>query len=373
MSTQNAHEETPAEVRLTRRQFLGLTAAAAAAAAATSALGAAPAFAQPARAQGVLIPPGKLGIILYTVRDAISRDPTTSDLPSGFREVLEYLAKVGFYQIEFTGFTQNANAEGGRRLDLPDNNYEGARLLRQWLDDNGLVCNGNHGTVPSTINDTTRAQFSQYLDVMEILGAGHVGTGSDPTSSSYVADWDAAIDRWNYWGGIAAERGLRLYTHSHHASYSFLLDSPPLDANNHPTRSTGVRRLQYFLNHTDPELVDLEMDVMWAYVARNRYQTYTNPDGDVVTDLFDPAAQIAAQPHRYPLLHAKGGVEAQNADGYSISTFPGDLDYVTFYRSIGPKGYPISFNEQDNASSYPDGGSLGAAAVNFNGMSTLRG
>ena len=34
----------------------------------------------------VLVPPGKRGIILYTVRDATARDPLASDLPSGFRE-----------------------------------------------------------------------------------------------------------------------------------------------------------------------------------------------------------------------------------------------------------------------------------------------
>jgi len=328
-----------------------------------------------AAAEEILIPPPKRGIILYSVRDAVSRDPTTSDQPSGFREILEYLAAIGYKQVEFAGYRQHANAEGGANLGLPDNNYAGARLLRQWLDDNGLVCNGNHGSVPSTINDTTIAQFNQGLDIAEILGMEHVGTGSAPTGSAYAADWDAAADRWNFWGEMAAARHLKLYTHSHHAEYAFLLDSPPLDELGRPTRSSGIRRLPYFMNQTDPKFVHFEIDTRCAFSAQFRYQTYTNPDGEVVTDIFDPAAQIAAQPHRYPLFHLKDGVyDLTNPAGYYMVPFGlGTIDYATFYRSVGPKGFPVSHWEQDNASSWVPGGSLAAAKITIDNMATFRG
>src|SRR5688572_33098651 len=52
-----------------------------------------------------------------------------------------------------------------------------------------------------------------------------LGTGGDPTSSNYKADWDAAIERWTALGEIAAANGLKLYTHNHAEAYSFLLDS----------------------------------------------------------------------------------------------------------------------------------------------------
>ena len=29
---------------------------------------------------------------------------------------------------------------------------------------------------------------------------GHIGTGSDPTGSAYVADWELAAERWNFFG-----------------------------------------------------------------------------------------------------------------------------------------------------------------------------
>ncbi|GAA2885535.1 hypothetical protein GCM10020220_089700 [Nonomuraea rubra] len=67
--------------------------------AATTGLAAAAAIplAGPAEAatRRVLVPPGKRGIILYTVRDAITRDPAATTSPSGFRRVLEALSAIG--------------------------------------------------------------------------------------------------------------------------------------------------------------------------------------------------------------------------------------------------------------------------------------
>ena len=40
-----------------------------------------------------------------------------------------------------------------------------------------------------------------------ILGFGHIGTGNDPTSSNYLADWQAAAERWNILGARAARTG----------------------------------------------------------------------------------------------------------------------------------------------------------------------
>ena len=123
---------------LNRRQFLAATTGMAAAAA----VSAPSALAAPG-SNGVLVPPAKRGIILYTVRDAISRDPASSPFASGFKEVFEELARIGYKQIEFAGFSQHANAPGGNV-----NNPAGAALLRTWLDDNGLEAEGNHGNIP---------------------------------------------------------------------------------------------------------------------------------------------------------------------------------------------------------------------------------
>jgi sugar phosphate isomerase/epimerase len=364
---------------LTRRQLLaattGLAAAVAVGSTAFSGGGSAhaAAVATAKGGNGVLIPPGKRGIILYTVRDAISRDPLTSDIASGFREVFEELSRIGYKQIEFAGFNQNANAEGGNV-----NNVAGAHLLRKWLDDNGLEAEGNHGSIPSTITDATLAQFDAQCEIANILGFGHIGTGNDPTNSAYMADWDAAADRWNTLGQRAASHGLKLYTHNHDIAYSFLLDSGPLDALGRPTRSSGIRRLEYFLAQTDPSYVYLEMDIFWAHVAQYKHKTFSAPDGTLVQNIFDPAAVVAAQTQRFPLFHTKDGKSNPAvANGYDMVPFgQGDIDYMTFFQRIGAKGYHNSMWEQDtapgNAVTAP-AQSLQYAATSYQGLAALRG
>ncbi len=102
--------------------------------------------------------------------------------------------------------------------------------------------------------------------------------------------------------------GLKLYTHNHDIAYSHLLDTGPVDALGRPTRSSGVRRLEWFMNNTDSRYVFLEMDIFWAHVAQYKHHSYTAADGTVVTDVFDPLGTVNSYgPMRYPLFHAKDG------------------------------------------------------------------
>jgi len=369
---------------LSRRQLLAATTGMAAAAAfglgstghAHAATGAAAAVAAgQGGGNGVLVPPGKRGIILYTVRDAISRNPLTSDLPSGFKEVLAELARIGYHQIEFAGYGQNANSEGGANL----NTIEGATLLRSWLDANGLEAEGNHGQIPGSVTDSTIAQFDRDCEIANILGFGHIGTGGDPTGSAYLADWQLAAERWNFFGARAASHGLKLYTHNHSPAYSFLLDEGAPDATGRPGRSSGIRRLEWFLQNTDPSTVYLELDIFWAHVAQYQHKTFTTASGEVGTNIFDPAGLVAAQPNRFPLFHAKDGkINTAIANGYDIVPFgQGDIDYTTFFQRVGAKGYHNAMYEQDNAANVPAPAapdlSLRNAASSYANLSALRG
>ncbi|CAN7213038.1 sugar phosphate isomerase/epimerase family protein [Knoellia sp. LjRoot47] len=358
---------------LGRRQFLAATTAMATAGAATAA-GAGTAYASPVgNANGTLVPASKRGIILYTVRDAISRDPNTTDLASGFKEVLGELSRIGFRQIEFAGYSQHANAEGGNNL----NTVAGATLLKSWLDDLGLQAEGNHGSIPGTITPESIAAFDTACEIANILGLGHIGTGNDPTSSAYVADWVAAAERWDFFGKRASQHGLKLYTHNHDIAYSFLLDSGPLDAQGRPTRSSGIRRLEHFLANTDPKHVFLEMDIYWAHVAQYKHHTYTAPDGSSVRSVFDPAAVVAAQTKRFPLFHAKDGRrDATQTNGYVMTPFgEGDIDYSTFFRRVGAKGSHNPMWEQDTApgGTANPGQSLAFAQTSYDNLAALRG
>jgi len=324
--------------------------------------------------KGALVAPSKRGIILYTVRDAISRDPLSTTLPSGFRPVLEELSRIGYRQVEFAGYGQHANSEGGANLET----VEGARLLRRWLDDNGLEAEGNHGFIPGSwpFTQPDLDRFKQHLEIANILGFGHVGTGNDPTGSAYKADWDVAADKWNALGRIASAAGLKLYTHNHDVAYSFLLDKGPLDDQGRPTRSSGIRRLEYFLKITDPRHVWLEMDIFWAHVAQYKYRTFTAPDGSTRTNVFNPLRVVQKQTKRFPLFHAKDGKSnPATGNGYDMVPFgTGDIDYATFFSQMGAKGYHNPMYEQDNA---PGGTanpnqSLEFSEVSYDNMAALR-
>ncbi|MER5840399.1 MULTISPECIES: sugar phosphate isomerase/epimerase family protein [Streptomyces] len=373
-----------------RRRFLSTCTAVAAGAVALPVFGAAPALAHdrggehghghghgPGHGHGhggqVLVPPHKRGIILYTVRDATGRDPLSTDLPSGFREVFKQLARHGYRQVEFAGYNQHANAPGGASLE----SVAGARLLRSWLDDYGLRAQGNHGFIPSSWPLTTadKDTFKKHLEIANILGLDHMGTGGDPTGSSHRADWDVAADKWNALGAIARREGVKLYTHNHDGAYGFLLDGGPPDDQGRPTRSSGIRKLEYFLKVTDPKLVWLEMDIFWAHVAQYKFHTYTAHDGSTRRNVFDPAGLVARHNKRYPLFHAKDGVvSTTNGMGYEMVPFgTGVIDYTTFFSRVGQRNYHNPMVEDDTAPSATDPAqSLREAKISYDNLAALR-
>ncbi|GAB1820618.1 sugar phosphate isomerase/epimerase family protein [Herbidospora sp. RD11066] len=368
------------KLRLSRRQFVAATTGVAAAAALPLALpGAAMADdAAPAAAPALpddvsaLVPASQRGIILYTVRDATGRDPLVNTAPSGFREVLQTLSAYGYKQIEFAGYTQHANAEGGRNLET----VAGAQLMRSWLDEYGLRAQGNHGFIPSSwpLSQADIDRFKLHCEIANTLGMQHVGTGSDPTSSNFKADWDVAIAKWHALGEIATAAGLKLYTHNHDAAYNFLLDSGPLDALGRPTRSSGIRKLEYFLSQTDKHLVFLEMDLYWAHVAQYKFSNYTAADGTVVQKVFQPFQLVRDNQKRYPLFHIKDGKSnPASANGYDFATLgTGNINYREFFELVKIRDKHNPMIEQDNAPGTDPMQSLNLAQLAWNNWAGMR-
>ncbi|MFD6346845.1 sugar phosphate isomerase/epimerase family protein [Streptomyces roseolus] len=362
-----------------RRRFLSTCTATAAVAIAAPVFGSSPALAQTERqpsgdrGRSALVPPDKRGLILYTVRDAVARDPLASDLPSGFREVFRQLARYGYRQVEFAGYRQHANAPGGADLGT----VEGARLMRSWLDEYGLRAQGSHGFIPGSwpLTPADLDAFRRALEIANILGMEHMGTGGDPTGSPYRADWDVAADKWNTLGALAAREGIKLYTHNHDSAYDFLLDGGPLDDRGRPTRSSGIRKLEYFLQVSDPRGVYLELDVFWAHVARYKFHTHTAHDGTRQERIFDPAGLVVRHTPRFPLFHAKDGViNPQSGMGYDMVPFgTGDIDYRRFFTRVGAKNRHHPMVEQDTApSTTVPGQSLEYARIGYDNLAALR-
>jgi sugar phosphate isomerase/epimerase len=342
---------------LNRRRFLGASAGAAVSAAAISLI---PAVASAddgsddkhGRDRELTVLPANRGIILYTVRDVVSRTPNAATgVNGGFRYVFEQLSKMGYKQVEFAGYNQSTSILG-RQITAAE--------IRQLLDDNGLVANGSH----IGFNFADPGSFQAQLDIAETLGMPHLGTAAIPTTSRFKSDWARAADNFNAFGALARARGIKLYQHNHHAEYDFLLDAGPKDANGNPTASSGLRGLEYFFTLADPRLVWFEMDIFWGYVAQHRYQTFTDKHGKVRTAIFDPIRAVQERSHRFPLFHVKDGVRNDSVpDGYTmVPAGTGVVPLQKLLDAIGDKRFRHPNYEQDNA---PGGAALPNQSLEF--------
>ncbi|HCA84983.1 MAG TPA: xylose isomerase, partial [Streptomyces sp.] len=267
-----------------------------------------PAVAAPAEAAGKaggapLLPPGRLGMQLYSLRDQVST--------IGFARVFEELRSYGYDEVEFAGYTQGSAGA----ITLPE--------LRALVRDNGLKPVGSHvGYHSSDPNAYTFAtKLDQVLDDAETLGLKHVGTASGPFRYGDTVDaWKRAAEDFNTYGAAARARGMKFYQHNHAEEFSFASDQP------------DVRLYDVLLAETDPDLVHLEMDIYWAFCAQFRFSV--RPDG--VAAPFDPIDYVLKQPHRYPLFHVKDGDrDPSTRDGYRMTDVgDGDIDYQSFIGGV---------------------------------------
>lgn len=291
--------------KLSRRNMLGVTAGAGAAA--LLGLGAVPAAAQDLAAgkggaNQPVLPPGRLGIQLYSVRDKIAE--------IGFAAVFAELERFGYDEVEYAGYTQGIGQITVRQLA---NLAKGHGL-------NGIGTHVNYfDNNPDGYSFATKLEA--VLDDAQVLGLEHVGTASSPNRYGNTVDaWKRAAAEFNTYGAAAKARGMKFYQHNHGDEFGFATDQP------------NVRLYDVLLNETDPSLVFLEMDIYWAYTGQFRFSK--TPEGKPRP--FDPLDYVIQNPHRYPLFHVKDGVHDPAArDGYDmVDVGDGEIDYKTFIQKV---------------------------------------
>ncbi|MFJ4364529.1 sugar phosphate isomerase/epimerase family protein [Streptomyces chartreusis] len=295
--------------RLSRRGMLGVAAGATAAALVGAATTPATAATAPAAASHgggrgrPVLPPGRLGIQLYSLRDKVST--------LGFAPVFAELEKYGYDEVEFAGYTQGSAG--------PITLAQLKRLARN----HGLNPIGSHvGYYSDDPNAYTFAQnLTKVLDDAQALGLKHIGTASGPFRYGSTVDaWKRAAEEFNSYGAAARARGMKFYQHNHSEEFSFATDNPK------------VRLYDVLLAETDPDLVFLEMDIYWAYSGQFRFSK--RPDGSPAP--FEPLNYVLKQPHRYPLFHVKDGVsDPSDTYGYRmVDVGDGDIDYKKFISAV---------------------------------------
>ncbi|HXV35463.1 MAG TPA: twin-arginine translocation signal domain-containing protein [Gaiellaceae bacterium] len=386
------------EHKLNRRQFVG-AAAGTAAAAALGTWAIPKASADTATAPGErLVPPGKLGVQQFSLRDSITRrsianslanglqptmgylggptfpeDPTDIGplvpLPGGFQEVFEYLASLGYRGFEFFSFNQNVN-ELGRQPTVAE--------IRSYLDAAGLVGQGTHtaslGTMFSAALDGLSPAGETQIANALVLGFPMVGFAGDPTNSDRLdtvgntIGWQEAARRANIVGAACAAAGLKYYWHVEQNGYR------GFSTTLHP-ELIGMNRMEWFFANTDRELMFVEPDTFHGYAGRARFPF---PDGS----LFDLFGWWKANYHRIVAWHIKDGTrlasmpapptnpftqtvarpgfpltatdalyegEGTIARGYPVDPDPAVVGFKRIFDDVGAKGSRFYMTESDNA------------------------
>jgi sugar phosphate isomerase/epimerase len=228
----------------------------------------------------------KLGIQLYMLGPEAQ-----ADLLGAFRAV----AEIGYEEIE-----------------LPARSGEGLQLLRQALDESGLACPSIHAPTRSFPPGALSLEDAPaVIEAAQTLGARYVVVpfvplptipefppGENPrdvlqraTAAVTAAEWSAVADRLNAKGAELARAGLRLGYHNHALEFVPVGEGTLLD---------------FLIANTDPDLVDLELDIGWVAAAG-----------------FDPAEFITRHAQRVKLLHVKDIADVLSAEKPDFS--PADV------------------------------------------------
>ena len=196
-----------------------------------------------------------------------------ADLPGALRAV----AEIGYEEVE-----------------LPARSGDGLQQLRQALDDSGLACPSIHApTRPFPPGVLSLQDAPSIIEAAQTLGARYVVVpfvplptipdfppGENPrdvlqraVATVTTDEWSAVADNLNAKGAELARAGVRLGYHNHALEFIRVGDETLLD---------------FLIANTDPEFVDIELDIGWVAAAG-----------------LDPAAFITRHAPRVKLLHVK--------------------------------------------------------------------
>lgn len=279
-------------VTFDRRKFL--TGVAATAAGVTAIGGLAPsARAEPAGMDYRHIPNDKIGLQLYSVRDAFMAQP---------EPVLAALAAGGYRNVEFAGLpgaTDAAHAPG----------------IRALLDKYGLRAVSSHHDF-SEFTDETR--LNELIEMARILGQRYmVCPGGVPNTADGFA---AAGPAFNKAGEKIRAAGMKLGYHNH--TDEFQGHGPD-----------GRTFYQILLDSSDPHLLHMELDMGWSSAAGLSAQDNLN--------------LMAANKGRMILCHVKD----LHPDGSLADLGTGIVDYKTILSGatrLGMQQFIIENDDQSN-------------------------
>jgi sugar phosphate isomerase/epimerase len=245
------------------------------------------------RGAGRHIPNDKIGLQLYSVRNAFMAQPDA---------VLRALAAAGYKKVEFAGFPGGTDPAH-------------ARTVRPLLDKYGLVAISSHHGYGEF---TDERRLGELIEMARILGQKYiVCPGGVPDSAEGFAQAGAAFDRA---GEKIRAAGMKLGYHNHTSEFQ-------------GRGPDGRTFYQILLDSSDPHLLHMELDMGWSSAAGLSAQDNIN--------------LMAANKGRMLLCHVKD----LHPDGSLADLGTGIVDYATILRGatrLGMREFIIENDDQSN-------------------------
>lgn len=241
-------------------------------------------------------PTYKMGLQLFTIRDAMAKDPVAT---------LKQVASIGYEDSETYGFDPRAVSYYGLK----------AKDFRQLLDDNGLTTTSGHYDLFRYLN-VPEADLLAYVDQC-IIGA-HVLKQKyitwpwlDPQDRD-IEKFKQLASKLNIVGERIKKAGLGFAYHNH--NFEFI-------------DHDGKIGYDIIMEETDSDLVKLQIDLYW--VARASKLT--------------PAELFRKQPGRFVMWHIKD-MDKISHDYTELGN--GSIDYTTILPDTEIAGMEFYYLEQ---------------------------
>ena len=221
-----------------------------------------------------------IGLQLYTVRDLMA-----VDVP----KTLAQVADIGYREVEFAGYFGHPPAQ-----------------VRTWLDAAGLTAPA--ADVPFEVVDG----WGDWIEIAQVLGHNYlVIPWIPPGWRGSLDDYRRVAQAFNELGVAAHDAGLQFAYHNHDFEFTALEGRTPFDV---------------LVEETDPDLVQIELDLFWIAKGGG-----------------DPLDYFVRYPGRFPMVHVKDRTQA----GEMVDVGQGVIDFPAIFASSEEAGIKHYFVEHD--------------------------
>ena len=238
--------------------------------------------------------PKNIGIQLYTLREAFSKD---------VKGVLEHVTKAGYKEVETYGFAGEKGFFGTSPKDF-----------KKILNDNGLKAPSGHYDFKTFIKDNNADFLKASIECANQLGSEYVVIPwLEDTLRSQLDDYKRIAQKANEAALLCKKAGLKLAYHNHDFEF---------------TKFGNQTGYDILLQETDKKLVDFELDLYWVVRSGN-----------------DPLQLFQNHAGRFTMWHVKD--MDKNNPAWNAEIGEGNINFKAIFAQAKASGMQHFFVEQE--------------------------